>query len=136
MSQRTEIRSNGAPAPIGPYSQAVAFGDLVFCSGQVALDPETGLLMGDGDVAVEADRCLDSLEAVLAAGGAGLAHVVKATIYLTDMGDFATVNDVYGRRLEAAGCRPAPARATVQVSGLPKGARVEIDAVAVRAHED
>ena len=129
MSQSIEeVQSDGAPAPIGPYSQAIRAAGLLFCSGQIALDPVSGEFVGDGDVAAETERCLENLQAVLAAGGCTPADVVKTTIYLLDMADFPTVNEVYGR-LFAGGV--APARATVAVSQLPKGARVEIDAVAV-----
>jgi reactive intermediate/imine deaminase len=132
MTGRREIRTEGAPTPIGPYSQAVAWGDLVFCSGQVALDPITGGLLGDGDAAREAEAACANLLAVLAAAGSGPEHVLKTTLYLVDMADFGAVNAVYGRVLGASGECPAPARATVAVSALPRGARVEIDAVAVR----
>lgn len=126
---RTIISTDRAPKAIGPYSQAVRAGDLLFCSGQVALDPATGELVGSGDVAAQTRQALDNLEAVLAAAGASLSSVVKTTIYLSDMNDFAVVNEVYGER---AGSEP-PARATVEVSRLPKDARVEIEAIAVLA---
>jgi 2-iminobutanoate/2-iminopropanoate deaminase len=124
--ERKVIATDGAPQAIGPYSQAIGWGGLVFCSGQIALDPATGLLVGDGDVKAEAARVLANLTAVLTAAGASLESVVKTTIYLVDMGDFAAVNEVYGTVFRTA----PPARATVAVAGLPKGARVEIDAVA------
>jgi 2-iminobutanoate/2-iminopropanoate deaminase len=114
-----------APAPIGPYNQAVRNGDYVFCSGQIAIDPSTGKLI-DGDVAAQARRVLDNLGAVLAAAGASFADVVKTTIFLVDMNDFATVNPIYGERFTAT----APARSTVAVAALPLGARVEVDAIA------
>lgn len=123
------VATDAAPRAIGPYSQAVAAGGLVFCSGQIALSPETGHLVGAGDVGAETEQVMRNLAAVLRAAGCGFEHVVKTTIYLADMGDFATVNEIYGRHL-AAGHRPA--RATVQVAGLPRGARVEIDAIAQR----
>ena len=116
-----------APAAIGPYSQAVEIDGVVYCSGQIALDPATGQLVAGG-TAAETERVLENLKAVLAAAGLGFAHVVKVTIYLADLGDFATVNDIYGRYVR----EPFPARATVGVAALPRGARVEIDAVAVR----
>jgi 2-iminobutanoate/2-iminopropanoate deaminase len=116
-----------APQPIGPYNQALRTGDLVFCSGQIAIDPATGKLI-DGDVAAQARRTLDNLGAVLAAAGARFENVVKTTIFLVDMADFATVNGIYGERF-ANGI--APARSTVAVAALPLGARVEIEAVAV-----
>jgi 2-iminobutanoate/2-iminopropanoate deaminase len=128
---RTEVRSAEAPEPIGPYSQAIAAGDLVFCSGQIGL--RGGALVGGG-VAAEAEAALLNLRAVLAAAGCEPRHVVKTTIFLVDMGDFGAVNEVYGRLLTEPGCCP-PARATVAVAALPKGARVEIDCVAVRSRD-
>ena len=122
------ISSPDAPAAIGPYSQAIRSGDLVFLSGQVPMDPKTGELV-TGDIAVQTERVLDNLAAVLGAAGCAFADVVKTTIYLVDLGDFQAVNQTYAKRFSAA----PPARATVQVSALPKGARVEIDAIARRA---
>ncbi len=119
------ITTADAPAAIGPYSQAIHAGDLVFLSGQVPIDPKTGELV-TGDIAVQTERVLDNLGAVLAAAGCGFGDVVKTTIYLVDLGDFQSVNQTYAKRFTAA----PPARATVQVSALPKGARVEIDAIA------
>ena len=119
------ISTLDAPAAIGPYSQAIRSGDLVFLSGQVPIDPKTGELVV-GDIAVQTDRVLDNLSAVLGAAGCGFGDVVKTTIYLVDLGDFQAVNQTYAKRFTAA----PPARATVQVSALPKGARVEIDAIA------
>jgi 2-iminobutanoate/2-iminopropanoate deaminase len=119
------ISTADAPAAIGPYSQAIHAGDLVFLSGQVPIDPATGDLVG-GDIAAQTERVLDNLGAVLAAAGCGFGDVVKTTIYLVDLGDFQVVNQTYAKRFSAA----PPARATVQVSALPKGARVEIDAIA------
>ncbi len=121
------IRTDAAPAPIGPYSQAIARDGFLFCRGQVGLDPATGALAGD-DVGVQARRALDNVAAVLAAAGAGFADVVKTTIFLTDMADFATVNPIYGERF--AGVTP-PARSTIAVAGLPLGAKIEIEAIAV-----
>lgn len=121
----TAISSNDAPAAIGPYSQAVRSGDLVFLSGQIPLDPKTGELV-KGTIEEETSRVLDNLSAVLAAAGCGFEDVLRTTIYLTDLGDFQAVNTTYGKRFTGV----APARATVQVSALPRGARVEIDAVA------
>lgn len=123
---RQAITTSGAPGAIGPYSQAIAVGDLVFCSGQIGIDPSTGELV-EG-VEAQADRALRNLAAVLDAAGATLADVVKTTIFLADMGDFAAVNAVYGRHVPD----PPPARSTVQVAALPKGARVEIEATARR----
>ena len=124
------MRTAAAPAAIGPYSQAVVVpvGDrrMIFCSGQIALDPATGAMI-DGGVADQTRRVLDNLTAVLSAAGASLADVVKTTIYLQSMDDFATVNAVYGERF----VHEAPARATVQAAKLPRGALVEIDAIAI-----
>lgn len=119
------ISTPDAPAAIGPYSQAIRSGDLVFLSGQVPLDPKTGELVR-ADIATETDRVLDNLGAVLAAAGCSFANVVKTTIFLTDLGDFQVVNATYAKRFG----NPPPARATIQVSALPKGARVEIEAIA------
>ena len=116
----------GAPAAIGPYCHAVRSGNLVFCSGQIALDPATGQVV-DGGVEVQTERVLRNLGAVLEAGGSSFDRVVKPTIFLADMSDFATVNEIYGRFFG----ENRPARATVAVSGLPKGVQVEIDAVAL-----
>ncbi len=121
----TAIATTDAPAAIGPYSQAVRSGDLVFLSGQIPLDPKTGALVQD-TITVETERVLENVAAVLAAAGCTFADVLKTTIYLTDLGDFAAVNEAYGKRFTGT----PPARATVQVTALPKGARVEIDAVA------
>ena len=126
MSRRP-ITTTGAPRPVGPYAQAIAAGNLVFCAGQVGLDPESGRLVPGGVVA-EATRAIENLAAVLEAAGLGLADVVKTTVYVADLADFAAVNEIYGRFFPA----PHPARATVQVAALPAGARVEIDAIAVR----
>lgn len=122
---KTAVSTEQAPKAIGPYSQAVRAGDFLFLSGQVALDPATGTLV-PGGVEAETRQALANLTAVLAAGGASWADVVRTTIFLTDLGDFATVNRLYG---EVTGDVP-PARATVQVAALPRGAVVEIDAVA------
>ena len=125
--RRDVIHSLQAPHPIGPYSQAIATEQLVFLSGQIGLDPATTALVTGGPE-VEAEQVMKNLGAVLEAAGVTFAEVVRCTIYLTDMGDFAKVNEVYGRYFP----QKPPARATVQVAGLPKGARVEIDAIAVR----
>ena len=122
-----DVRTAGAPEPVGPYSQAVVAGGFVFCSGQIALDPVTGTMV-DGDVAAETAQVMDNLKAVLDAAGSSLDRAVKMTIYLSDMDDFAVVNEVYGRYF---GDIP-PARSTVQAARLPKGANVEIDCIAVR----
>jgi len=121
------VATPDAPAAIGPYSQAVEAGGLVFCSGQIGLDPASGQLVGGGTVA-EAERVLQNLAAVLAAAGLGFEHVVRTTVYLVDLADFAAVNDVYARFVRA----PFPARATLGVAALPRGALVEIDAIAQR----
>jgi len=125
---RKVLSSAGAPKAIGPYSQAIeATGPrTLWLSGQIPLDPATGELV-QGDVAVQTERVMENLAAVLAAAGGGFHHVVKCTVYLTDLAEFAKMNEVYGRRFP----RDPPARATVQVAALPRGARVEIDAVAV-----
>jgi 2-iminobutanoate/2-iminopropanoate deaminase len=126
MSERQVVSTKNAPAAIGPYSQAIKAGGMVFCSGQVALDPATNSLV-DGGVAQQTKQVLDNLGAVLEAAGAGFDSVVKTTIFLADLEDFAVVNGIYGERLGDA----PPARATVQVSRLPLDVRVEIDAIAL-----
>jgi 2-iminobutanoate/2-iminopropanoate deaminase len=121
------IRTDKAPAPIGPYSQAIRTSGLtLFCSGMIAIDPQSGELVGD-DVAAQADQALRNLGEVLAAAHLSYANVVKTTVFLLDMKDFAAVNSVYAKYFDAN----KPARSTVAVTGLPKGARVEIDAIAV-----
>ena len=124
------IETTQAPAPVGPYNQAVRAGQLLFCSGQIALDPATGILVGEGDVAHETRQVLANLAAVLAAAGAQPSQVVRTTVFLADLADFATVNGLYA---EMFGAGVSPARACVQVAALPKGARVEIDCIAVLA---
>lgn len=119
-----------APAPVGPYNQAVKAGDLLFCSGQIALDPQTGEMVGNGDVEAETRQVLSNLKAVLAAGGSSPGRVVRTTVFLADLADFAAVNAIYN---EVFGTAIAPARACVQVAALPKRARVEIDCVALVA---
>lgn len=121
------VLSENAPAPIGPYSQAVRAGSELFCSGQIALDPASGQIVGE-DAAAQARQALQNLGAVLQAGGMTYADVVKTTIFLIDMQDFAAVNDAYAASFEGA----KPARSTVAVAALPKGARVEIEAIARR----
>lgn len=123
---KQKIHSDGAPRAIGPYSQAVSEGGVVYLSGQIGLDPATGELV-PGGVEAEARRVMKNLEAVLAAAGLGFEHVVRATIFLADLADFATVNEIYGSVFGD----PKPSRSTVQVAALPRGARVEIDAIAV-----
>ncbi|HWV56248.1 MAG TPA: RidA family protein [Longimicrobiales bacterium] len=120
------VHTAAAPQAIGPYSQAIVAGSLVFTAGQIPLDPETGTITGE-DAAAQADRVLRNLAAVLEAAGASLSTVVKTTVYLTDLNDFAAVNAVYASHFG----EHAPARSTVQVSRLPAGALVEMDAIAV-----
>jgi len=120
------VSTEGAPTAIGPYVQARVEGNLVYCSGQIALDPASGTLVGGGIVA-ETERVLDNLTAVLRAAGGGLSDVVKTTVFLVDMADFAAMNEVYAARFST----PHPARSTVAVAALPRGARVEIEAVAL-----
>jgi 2-iminobutanoate/2-iminopropanoate deaminase len=122
---RVAVSSDAAPRAIGPYSQAVRAGSLLFVSGQIALDPATGTMV-DGDIAAQTHRVLANLRAILEAGGATLDQVVRTTVYLADMNDFAAVNEIYGTYFSS----PAPARATVQAARLPKDARVEIDVIA------
>ena len=121
------IATEDAPKAIGPYSQAIVAGDLIFTSGQIPLDPKTQEMV-KGDVRAQAERVMENLRAVLEAAGASFGQVVKTTIFLADLADFAVVNEVYGKRFTGA----PPARSTVQVAALPKGARVEIEMTAVR----
>jgi len=124
--ESTAILTEQAPRPIGPYSQAIAIGGFVFASGQIGLDPSTGKLVSD-DVAAQTRQVLRNLDAVLRQGGTSLACVVKTTVFLADMADFAAMNAVYAEHF-AAGAPPA--RSTVQAAKLPAGARVEIEAIA------
>jgi len=126
MAALEKIHTEGAPAAIGPYSQAIAHGELVFTAGQIPLDPASMQLV-EGDVAAQTERVLQNLSAVLEAAGASLGTVVKTTVFLADMDDFGAMNEVYGRWFGDH----APARSTVQVARLPRDARVEIEAVAV-----
>lgn len=123
---KTVISSSEAPAAVGPYSQAVRAGQTLYCAGQIPLDPATGELI-EGDVAAQTERVLQNLGGVLRAAGLDYKDVVKTTVFLTDLGNFAAMNEVYARYFAA----PFPARSTIQVAGLPKGASVEIEAVAV-----
>ena len=125
---RKPITTDKAPQAIGPYSQAIAAGQLLFLSGQTPLDPATGKLV-DGGIAEQTHRVMSNLRAVLTAAGASFDNVVRTTIFLADMNDFTAVNEVYGSYFE----NPAPARACVQVAELPMKARVEIDALALLA---
>lgn len=122
---RTAVQTNAAPAAIGPYSQAIRSGEMVFTAGQIGLDPGSGELV-EG-VAEQAERALRNLSAILDAAGTSMERVIKTTIFLADMADFATVNEVYARHISS----PYPARSTVAVAALPKGALVEIEAVAL-----
>lgn len=117
-----------APAPVGPYNQAVRAAGLLFCSGQIALDPVSGEMVGGGDVEAETRQVLANLDAVLRAAGCTPAQVVRTTVFLTDLADFARVNGIYA---EVFGEGVSPARACVQVAALPRGGRVEIDCIAV-----
>jgi len=119
------VSSPDAPKAIGPYSQAVRAGQLLFLSGQVPIDPATGLMI-DGDIAAQTRRVFENLGAVLKAGGRSFADVVRTTVFLADMNDFAAMNEVYGQYFK----EPYPARATVQVARLPKDSKVEIDLIA------
>jgi 2-iminobutanoate/2-iminopropanoate deaminase len=119
------VSTTHAPGAIGPYSQAIESGGFVFLSGQIPLDPATGKMV-EGGIADQTERVMKNLAAVLEAAGCTFADVVKTTIFLTDLGDFQAVNEVYGKSFSSA----PPARATVQVAALPRGSRVEIDAIA------
>jgi len=128
MSHRDVIRTDAAPAPVGPYNQAIAAsGRFIFAAGQIAIDPATAQLIPSDDVAQQTERVMLNLAAVLKASGASFQDVVKTTVFLADMNDFAAVNDVYARYFDEA---TAPARACVEVSRLPKDVRVEIDCIA------
>jgi 2-iminobutanoate/2-iminopropanoate deaminase len=121
------ILTKEAPAPIGPYSQAMEAAGLLFCSGQVSIDPSSGNVITT-DVKAQTEQVMKNLEAVLKAGGVSFKNVVKTTIFLTDMKDFATVNEIYGRFFPSE----APARSTIAVAGLPKGVNVEIEMIAAK----
>jgi 2-iminobutanoate/2-iminopropanoate deaminase len=125
---RQAISTTGAPGAIGPYSQAIDTGDIVFCSGFIGLDPATGELV-EGGIEAQVERAMRNLAAVLDAAGLSFGDVVKTTCYLVDLGDFATFNKIYGSYLT----EPPPARTTIQAGALPKGALVEVEAVARRA---
>jgi 2-iminobutanoate/2-iminopropanoate deaminase len=122
------VSSPGAPKAIGPYSSAVRAGSFLFVSGQVPIDPATGTMV-DGDIAAQTHRVLENLGALLAGGGLGFADVVRTTVFLADMNDFAAMNDVYRTFFT----EPFPARSTVQAARLPRDARIEIDAIAMAA---
>ena len=125
MSDLKAVHTDDAPAAIGPYSQAIVSNGFVYTAGQIPLDPASGELI-EGDIEAQTGRVLDNLKAILDAAGSSLSNVVKTTVFLADMGDYARVNEVYGRYFD----EPYPARSAVQAAGLPKGVRVEIDAVA------
>jgi len=128
--KRQRISTSYGPAAIGPYSQAITAGDLVFVSGQIPIDPATGALV-EGDIVAQTDRVMRNLAAILEAAGSSLPNVLKTTVYLANLDDFQAVNETYGRHFQS----DPPARATVQVARLPKGAGVEIDAIALRTTE-
>ncbi len=121
-----EVRTDAAPKPVGPYSQAVVHGGLVFASGQVPLDPATGRLV-EGDIEVQTERVISNLAAVLEAAGSSLTRVLRTTVYLEDLSLFARMNAVYARRFDGD---PKPARTTIEAAGLPLGAKIEIDVIA------
>lgn len=125
--EKKVIRTDNAPAPIGPYNQAIQYGDMLFVSGQIAINPATGELVL-GDIQAETHMVMNNLKAVLAEAGMDFSNIIKSSIFLMDMGQFAQVNEVYGSYFSAN----PPARETVQVSGLPKGVNVEISVVAGR----
>lgn len=128
MATLDRVQTDRAPAAIGPYSQAIVHGGMVFTAGQIPLDPGTMEMVGGDDAAAQAEQVLANLRAVLEAAGSGMDRVVKTTVFLRDMDDFAAVNEVYGRHFGDH----RPARSTVQAARLPKDAAVEIEAVAVR----
>ncbi len=123
---KERIHTDHAPAAVGPYSQAIRIGEFIFTAGQVALDPASGELVGS-DVAAQTEQVISNLRAVLAAAGSGLERVIKTTVFLQNMSDFAAMNAVYARHFP----EPFPARSTVEVGGLPKGGLVEIECVAL-----
>jgi 2-iminobutanoate/2-iminopropanoate deaminase len=120
------ISTTEAPAAVGPYSQAIRAGNLIFCSGQIPLDPKSGKIV-EGDITAQARRVMENITAVLRAEGLTFENIVKTTIFLTDLGDFQSVNELYGSYFKS----DPPARSTVQVSALPKGANVEIEVIAI-----
>jgi 2-iminobutanoate/2-iminopropanoate deaminase len=126
MTKLEAIRTDAAPAAIGPYSQAVMVNGMIYTAGQIPLDPATMELVGGDDVAAQTERVMQNLHAILQAAGTSLQSVVKTTVYLADMADFAAMNEVYGRHFG----EHRPARSTIQAAGLPKNVKVEIDAIA------
>lgn len=130
MSNKRVIQTEAAAAPVGPYNQGIiASGELVFVSGQVALDANTGTLVGEGDIVGQTKQVMANLEAILKAANVSWENVVKTTIYVTDLSNFSTVNEVYGSYFNP---QTAPARACIEVSGLPKGALVEMECIAMK----
>jgi 2-iminobutanoate/2-iminopropanoate deaminase len=127
MAQKRVVAADGAPKAIGPYSQAIVYADTVYCSGQIPLDPATNQLV-EGGIAEQTVRVLENLKAVLEAAGSSIDRVLKTTVFLKDMGDFASMNEVYGRYFHVN----PPARSTVEAARLPKDVRVEIDCIAAR----
>ncbi len=121
------IHTDNAPKAVGPYSQAVQMGDFLFCSGQISIDPKTNEVF-TGDIKTQTEMVMKNIEAVLAASGLNYSHIIKTTIFLTSMNDFATVNEIYAKAFKEA----PPARSTVAVAGLPKGVNVEIEVIAHR----
>ena len=129
MSNKKVIRTDKAPAPVGPYNQAIsASGNMIFLAGQIALDPQTGEIVGSSDVALQTEQVMKNIAAILTEAGADWSHVVKTSVFLTDLANFTTVNQVYGKYFDEA---TAPARACVEVSRLPKDVLVEIECIAV-----
>jgi 2-iminobutanoate/2-iminopropanoate deaminase len=125
----TEIKTSNAPAPVGPYSQAVLAGNTLYVSGNIPLDPQTGAVVGNGDVQAEAKQVLANMDAILKEAGASPQQVVRCTVFLADLGDFAAVNEIYSDYFKYNAV--APSRSCVQVAALPKGVKVEIDCIAV-----
>lgn len=125
MSSKSIIKPKNSPGPVGPYNHAVRIGDLLFCSGQIPLDPATGNIVA-GDIRAQTERVLENVKAILADQGLTFANVVKSTVFMTNLGDFAAMNQVYARYFTSE----FPARSTVQVAALPRGASVEIEVVA------
>ena len=126
------IETNSAPKPVGPYNQAVLVENWLYCSGQIALDPSTGVMIGNGNIEEETRQVLKNLMAVVEAAGGESSNVIRTTIYLTDLNDFAKVNEIYA---ETFGESASPARACVEVSNLPKGGKIEVDCIAWLGNE-
>jgi 2-iminobutanoate/2-iminopropanoate deaminase len=127
MAELRSVSSEKAPKALGPYSQAIVTGDLVFCAGQVGLDPATGSVVS-GDIKDQTRRCLDNLAAVLEAAGSSLDRVTKTTVFLTDLAEFTAMNEAYAERFGGH----KPARSTIGIAALPRGARIEIECIAIR----